>query len=154
MTDEQQLFVALSPLIQEDGTFPHRIVIRDMGDQYVVHTQVVEPGRKAWYHNGDYFPKRDGNTAALEKAWERFEARSRSALRMPRAKPTNDLKDMVCVLSGRIESLLSDEDYDDEKCIRLAMAVLHEHGWHDDAEEIGRRRTTDADVEVRFANDR
>ncbi len=44
-------------MVHESGTLPYRIVIRDLGDQHVVHTQVLEPGREPWYHQGDYFAK-------------------------------------------------------------------------------------------------
>jgi hypothetical protein len=153
MADDQPPFIALSPVVREEGTLPHRIVIREVGDQYVVHTQILEPGAQSWFHNGDYFPKRAGSAAALANAWERFQARSRVALRMRPVKATSDLKDIICVLAGRIESLLSDEEYDDEKCIRLAMVALHEHGWHDDADDLGRRRTIDPDMDENVADD-
>ena len=77
---EKPTIVAASPVVHESGMLPYRIVIRDMGDQHVVHTEVFEPGKQPWYHQGDYFPKRpDAPTAeasdsvALRKAWTRFE---------------------------------------------------------------------------------
>jgi len=33
-----------SAVVHESGMLPYRIVIRDLGDQLVVHTQVFEPG--------------------------------------------------------------------------------------------------------------
>jgi len=42
--------VAASPVVHETGMLPYRIVIRDLGDQHVVHTQVLEPGKEPWYH--------------------------------------------------------------------------------------------------------
>jgi hypothetical protein len=49
--------VAASPVVHESGMLPYRIVIRDLGDQHVEHTEVFEPGKEPWYHQGDYFPK-------------------------------------------------------------------------------------------------
>ena len=34
--------VAASPMVHEPGILPYRIVIRDLGDQFVVHTEVFE----------------------------------------------------------------------------------------------------------------
>ena len=34
--------VAASPMVHEPGMLPYRIVIRDLGDQFVVHTEVNE----------------------------------------------------------------------------------------------------------------
>jgi len=81
--EDPRIFAA-SPVVHEPGLLPYRTVIRDLGDEHVVHTQVLEPGKKPWYHRGDYFPKRsdapsagesDGN--ALRRAWIRFEERAR-----------------------------------------------------------------------------
>ena len=54
---EEPSIVAASPIVHETGMLLYRIVIRDLGDQHVVHTQVFEPGKEPWYHQGDYFPK-------------------------------------------------------------------------------------------------
>ena len=83
---------------------PYRIVIRDLGDQHVVHTQVFEPGKEPWYHQGDYFPKRtdapaseESDATALRKAWARFEERARRSLRMdpPPAKRLAEVSDIA-----------------------------------------------------------
>jgi hypothetical protein len=47
--------IASSPILHEPGLLPHRIVIRDLGVQYVVQALVLEPERRPWYHQGDYF---------------------------------------------------------------------------------------------------
>ncbi len=47
---EEPSIVAASPVVHESGTLPYRIVIRDLGDQHVVHTQVFEPRKEPWYH--------------------------------------------------------------------------------------------------------
>ena len=36
--------VAASSVVREPGLLPYRIVIRDLGNQLVVHTEVLEPG--------------------------------------------------------------------------------------------------------------
>ena len=84
----EAMIVAASPMVHEPGILPYRIVIRDLGDQFVVHTEVIEPDKKPWYHQGDYYPKRnDARTAdepdapALSKAWARFEERARCSLK-------------------------------------------------------------------------
>jgi hypothetical protein len=55
---EASRIISASPVVHESGMLPDRIVIRDLGDQLVVHTEVLEPGREPWYHQGDYFTKR------------------------------------------------------------------------------------------------
>ena len=79
--DEDDI-IAMSPLIVEPGTIPHRIVIRDLGEKFVVHTQCREVGRQPWYHNGDYFYKSnaaatvaESHHMALARAWARFDSR-------------------------------------------------------------------------------
>jgi hypothetical protein len=64
-TDDPKI-VAASPMFHEPGLLPYRIVIRDVGNQHVVHTQVFETGKKPWYHQGDYFPTRGGAATAEE----------------------------------------------------------------------------------------
>jgi hypothetical protein len=60
--------IAHSPVRREKGLLSHRIVIRDLGEQFVVHTQVLEEGKKPWYNHGDYVPKKDKAAEALAKA--------------------------------------------------------------------------------------
>jgi len=86
---EESRIVAASPVIHESGMLPYRIVIRDLGDQHVVHTEVFGPGKEPWYHQGDYFPKRndvptavESDAEALRRAWARFEERTRRSLRI------------------------------------------------------------------------
>ena len=55
---EKPTIVAASPVVHDSGMLPYRIVIRDLGDQLVVHTEVFELGKQPWYHQGDYFLKR------------------------------------------------------------------------------------------------
>ncbi len=109
--------VAASPLVHEPGLLPYRIVIRDLGNQFVVHTEVNEPNKKPWYHQGDYFPKRNGATtadksdaAALRKAWARFEERARLSLYMD-PPPAKRLAQVSDIAEAIIKTLLpNDED--------------------------------------------
>jgi hypothetical protein len=68
--------IAMSPQIAgEPHTLPHRIVLRDLGSEFVVHMQVInENGARSYFH-GNYIPKRDQE--ALAKAWAHFERRAR-----------------------------------------------------------------------------
>jgi hypothetical protein len=86
---EDPAIVAASPVVHEPGLLPYRIVIRDLRDEHVVHTHVLEPAKKPWYHQGDYFKKRgdaptsgESDAEALRKAWVRCEERARRSLRM------------------------------------------------------------------------
>ena len=79
--------IAYSPTVRKDGSQPYRIVIRDFGHEFVVHTQVlltVGGTSFIWDH---YFRKDRGGVrseqlekAALRKAWLNFEQRSRDIL--------------------------------------------------------------------------
>jgi len=116
-TDDARI-VAASPVVHEPGMLPYRLVIRDLGDQHVVHTQVFEPGKKPWYHQGDYFPKRnDAPTAeesdaeALRKAWARFEERARHSLRMD-PPPAKRLAEIADIAESIINDLLPDDEDD------------------------------------------
>ncbi len=117
---EDPRIVAASPVVHEPGLLPYRVVIRDLGDELVVHTEVLEPGKKPWYHQGDYFPKRSGaptagesDAEALRKAWTRFEERARRSLRME-PPPTRRLTEVSDIAETIINSLLP-EDEDDRR---------------------------------------
>ncbi len=70
--------VATSPTIpKSECTLAHRIVIRDLGDEYVVHMQIFE-GEKHYFHQGNYYRKQHEN--ALARAWACFETRARRTL--------------------------------------------------------------------------
>ena len=110
--------LAASPMIHEPGILPSRIVIRDMGDQHVVHTEVFEPEKEPWYHQGDYFPKRRdppiteaSDLAALCKAWARFEERVRRSLRMD-PSPVKRLAQASDIAETIIKTLLPDDEDD------------------------------------------
>ena len=110
--------VAASPMVHEPGVLPYRIVIRDLGDQFVVHTEVFEPDKEPWYHQGDYFPKRsdaptaeESDAAALRKAWARFEERARRSLRMD-PPPAKRLAEVADIAETIIKTLLPDDEDD------------------------------------------
>ena len=116
--NEKPNIIAASPIVHESGTLPYRIVIRDLGGQHVVHTEVFEPGKEPWYHQGDYVPKRDyaptaeeSDELALRKAWARFEARVRRSLRMD-PPPAERLAQVSEIAETIINTLLSDDEDD------------------------------------------
>ena len=115
---EKPTIVAASPVVHESGMLPYRIVIRDLRDQYVVHTEVFEPDKEPWYHQGDYFPKRcdaptpdESDAAAFRKAWARFEERARRSLRMD-PPPAKRLAEVADIAETIIKALLPDDEDD------------------------------------------
>lgn len=64
--------IAASPLVCGAMEVPHRVVLRDLGREYVVHTQAVsaEGDGPADFHGGHYFPK--STPGALRAAFARF----------------------------------------------------------------------------------
>jgi hypothetical protein len=73
--------IAMSPLIIECCSMPHRIAIRDLGDQFVVHMQVFED-RRHFCHHGHYFNKSNAvasvaisDRAAVVKGYMCFDRR-------------------------------------------------------------------------------
>ena len=77
--------IAASPIVVGAITEPARIVIRDVGQAYVVHMQcwpVSEQGLgrnlsdvKPFYVSGNYFAKEEAG--ALNRAWDNFYSRYR-----------------------------------------------------------------------------
>jgi hypothetical protein len=128
MNQESNEIIATSPVVHEVGLSPFRIVIRDLGDQHVVHTEVLEPGRKPWYHQGDYFPKRndassaaESDAGALRKAWTRFEQRVRRSLKMD-PPPSCRLTEVSDVAASIINALLPD---DEDDCREMIAGDYH-----------------------------
>jgi hypothetical protein len=120
---ENPQIVAGSPVVHEPGMLPYRLVIRDLGDEYVVHTQVLEPGREPWFHQGDYFRKRDdapniheSDVQARRKAWVRFEERARRSLHVDpsSAKRLAEVSDIAETI---INSLLPEDESDRREVI-------------------------------------
>jgi hypothetical protein len=115
---EESRIVAASFVVHESGMLPYRIVIRDLGDKHVVHTQVFEPGKEPWYHQGDYFPKRgdaptsrESDEGALRRAWARFDERDRRSLRME-LPPAKRLAEVSDIAESIINALLPDDEDD------------------------------------------
>jgi hypothetical protein len=99
-----------------DSATPVLRILRDAGGRYVVHTEVLEPGKEPWYHQGDYFPKRsDAPTAhesdaeALRTAWARFEERARRSLGME-PPPTKRLAEVADIAETIINTLLPEDE--------------------------------------------
>ncbi len=114
--------IASSPMIlADDTTLAHRIVLRDQGDQFVVHTQIFE-GSKSYFEHGNYFPKRKGegtlaehNRIELRKAWVKFEERSRRILGME--NELHDYKAAADVAESIIQSLLPEDEQERAEAI-------------------------------------
>jgi hypothetical protein len=108
--------IASSPMVQGSCECPHRIVIRDLGDKYVVHTQVCDGVRKPYFHQGDYFTKTNDSAPiahppsaeALCKAWARFEERARRSLQMPSHE--RKLKEVADIAESIINTLMGDDE--------------------------------------------
>jgi hypothetical protein len=109
---------AASPMVYDPALLPYRIVIRDLGDQFVVRTQVFEPGKKPRYHQGDYFPTRRGaptaeefGTEASRWAWACVEERTRRSLGME-PPPARRLAEVADIAESIINALLPDDEDD------------------------------------------
>jgi hypothetical protein len=116
--NEESRIIAASPVVHESGMLPYRIAIRDLGDQHVVHTEVLESGKEPWYHQGDYFTKRDdlptaeeSDAEAWRKAWARFEERARRSLRIE-PPPAKRLAELADIAESIINALLPDDNDD------------------------------------------
>jgi len=115
MTAIDKSIIAASPMVQGPAECPHRIVIRDLGDQYVVHTQVFDGVQKPWFHQGDYFVKTNDSAPiahppgaeALCKAWARFDERVRRALQTP--KPDHRVSEVADIAETIIKTLMGDD---------------------------------------------
>jgi hypothetical protein len=108
--------IAASPMVQGSCESPHRIVIRDLGDQYVVHTQIHDGVQKPYFHQGDYFVKTNDSAPvanppaeALCKAWARFEERTRRSLSME-PPPARKLAEVGDIAETIIKTLMGDDE--------------------------------------------
>jgi hypothetical protein len=118
MTAVDKTIIAASPMVQGSCESPHRIVIRDLGDQYVVHTQIVDGVQKPYFHQGDYFVKTNDSALIahppgverLCKAWAQFEERVRRSLQMP--KPDQKVRQVADIAETIINYLLPDDEDD------------------------------------------
>src|SRR4051812_47238223 len=66
--------IAAGPWARGPMSLPHRVVIRDQGKQFVVHTQVINDSGVS-FDQGNYVPKSDAD--ALSIAWAYFARRVR-----------------------------------------------------------------------------
>jgi hypothetical protein len=118
MTAVDKTIIAASPMVQGSCESPHRIVIRDLGDQYVVHMQIFDDAQKPYFDQGDYFTKtKDSAPIAhppgalgLCKAWARFEERVRLSLQM--SKPDQKVRQVADIAETIINYLLPDDEDD------------------------------------------
>ncbi len=108
--------IASSPMVQGSCECPHRIVIRDLGDQYVVHMQIFDGVQKPYFYQGDYFTKTNDSAPiahppdaeALCKAWARFEERTRRTLQMESLE--HRLKHVADIAETIINTLMGDDE--------------------------------------------
>ena len=113
MPKDEDRIIASSPIVQGDGQLANRIVIRNLGQKFVVHTQIFD-GEKSFFHHGNYFPTR-GDADALKKAWERFEVCSRVTLQMV------DLSNRFTQVANIAETIINYLMGDDEEHRRDGM---------------------------------
>jgi hypothetical protein len=116
MTAVDKTIIAASPMVQGSCESPHRIVIRDLGDKYVVHMQIFDGVQKPYFDQGDYFVKTNDSAPvanppakALSKAWARFEERVRRSLQMD-AVPEKRLAEVADIAETIIKTLMGDDE--------------------------------------------
>ncbi len=116
MPKDEDRIIASSPMVQGSCECPHRIVIRDRGDKYVVHTQVFDGMQKPLFHQGDYFVKtndsapiaRPPSAEGLCKARARFEERSRRSLQLRSLE--RQVKEVADIAEAIINALMGDDE--------------------------------------------
>lgn len=74
--DGKRKLLAAGPLTKQPGTRPYRIILADLGDEFVVHTEVLQDDSPdlsepitcgSFYETGDYFDAKQ-----LGQAYKRF----------------------------------------------------------------------------------
>jgi hypothetical protein len=116
MTAVDKTIIAASPMVQGSCESPHRIVIRDLGDKYVVHMQIFDGVQKPYFDQGDYFTKTNDSAPiahppaaeALCKAWARFEERARRSLQMRSLE--RQVKEVADLAETIINYLMGDDE--------------------------------------------
>lgn len=116
MTAVDKTIIAASPMVQGSCECPHRIVIRDLGTQYVFHMQIFDGVQKPYFHQGNYFVKTNDSAPVahppgaegLCKAWARFEARVRRSLQM--AKPDYKVREVADIAETIIKTIMGDDE--------------------------------------------
>ena len=81
---DQTDVIATGPWAKGEASLPHRAVIREVGNQFIVHNQIIGDGESgsAHYSNGTYIHKADGNNQ-LEVALAAFDKRVRRHHNLP-----------------------------------------------------------------------
>jgi hypothetical protein len=116
MPKDEDRIIASSPMVQGSCECPHRIVIRDLGNAYVVHMQIFDGAQKPYFHHGDYFTKTNDSAPiahppsaeALCKAWARFEERARRSLQMRSLE--RQVKEVADIAETIINALMGDDE--------------------------------------------
>jgi hypothetical protein len=98
--------IAASPMVQGPCEVPHRIVLRDQGDQFVVHMQCFDGVQKSYFHQGDYYRKCGGLELTL--AWSRFEQRARRSMQL--AAPDKKAQEIADIAETIIKTLMGDDE--------------------------------------------
>lgn len=81
---DQSDVIATGPWARGYGSVPHRAVIRDLGDELVVHDQIIGDSGKVYYHEGDYFFKESLESGTfLENILVTFDRRIRRHHHLP-----------------------------------------------------------------------
>jgi len=85
--------VATGPWVKGPGELPHRVVLREVRSEFIVHLQVIDTDLgHAFYTHGNYYPCPLATVPAkpLASAWTTFEDRVRRGLDIgprPRQQP-------------------------------------------------------------------
>jgi hypothetical protein len=112
MHTTDKTIIAASPMFKDDHTVPHRIVIRDIPGEVIVHTQCFHENGTVSYCWGHYLPYANKDRrSALIKAWECFERLVRAKLALPDLG--KQCKEVADIAETIIKSLLP-EDRDDQ----------------------------------------
>ena len=116
MTAVDKTIIAASPMVQGSCESPHRIVIRDLGDQYVVHMQIFDGVQKPYFYQGDYFVKTNDSAPIAHPPAPRLCARrgraSRSVLDAPCrcASLERQVKEVADIAETIINYLMGDDE--------------------------------------------
>ncbi len=77
-TQGEDTVIAAGPWLRGNITRPHRVVLRFLGDEFIVHDQIIpEDDSAAFFSEGHYVPPDE-----FERAWEVFVVRCHNRLGM------------------------------------------------------------------------
>ena len=116
-------------MVQGSCECPHRIVIRDLGNQYVVHTQIFDGVQKPYFHQGDYFAKTNDSAPiahppgaeGLCKAWARFEERLDAHLQMRQLE--RQVQEVADIAETIINTLMRDDEERLSRSVRERLSA-------------------------------